>query len=105
MLNIRLTWECDVLSEFFNVYRSEESMNPLQLPIPVAINLTDKSFVDSNISADIVYFYRIKAFYNDKEYISDEILASVTSQNIFIINENESYTPPSGLSVNFTMSD
>lgn len=103
MLNIKINWECDVLATY-SVFRSESTMDPTELPVPIATELTTKQYIDIDIVADTIYFYRVRSTYNNKEYVSEETIASVTSQNLFVINQNENYVPPSAVSVNFTMS-
>lgn len=103
MISIKLNWDCDVTSASYAVYRSDNYLDPNNLPNPLVNSLTEKTFIDTNVVVDNIYNYRIASTFEGKVYLSDNMIASITSQNLFIFDPNENYSPPSALAVNFTI--
>ena len=103
MINIKLTWDCDVNASSYTVYKSEQYIDPNNLPNPLVNNLTQKTFTDTNVVVDIIYHYRVASYFEGNSYLSEGMIASISSQNLFIFDPNENSSPPSALAVNFTM--
>lgn len=105
MARIKLTWHSDIQDNLYSVFKSETTLDLNNLPEPVVQNITELVYIDLEVIPDTIYFYRVMSKYNNKEYFSEEVIASITPPTLFVFNNNENYTSPSGISVNFIMDD
>ena len=78
MSNITLMWDADGSIESFSIYRAEQSMDPSNLPTPIATGISEKTYVDNNVVEDKTYFYRVASVKGGKQKISDEIRIKAT---------------------------
>ena len=73
MSQIKLKWDADGSIESFSVYRAEQSIDVNHLPTPIATGLPDKSYIDTNITNNTTYFYRVASHKHDSIKLSDEV--------------------------------
>jgi len=76
MAAISLAWDQDTTFDSFNIYRSDETIDVNALPEPVAVGVKSKSYLDSSISDNASYFYRVGAVRGAELMISDEVHVS-----------------------------
>lgn len=74
MPSFSLSWESDGFIDGHRIYRSTSTIDVNSLPVPIADNLIDKSFVDSAISANTRYYYRVSSFKGVVEKLSEEVV-------------------------------
>ena len=78
-IGIRLKWAQYGDFDYFEVVRSNESMNSLALPDPIVTGLTTMTYFDSGVVQNIAYFYRVVAVKGGSRVVSEEIKAVASS--------------------------
>lgn len=80
MSTVNLSWSCDGNIDFYDVYRSETTMDVNNLPAPIATGISAKSYADTSVVAGKVYKYRVSSIVGSLRKISAEI--SVSASNL-----------------------
>lgn len=73
MPQVNLSWDADGNIQSYSVFRSQEPMDVNNLPIPIAENITNKSFSDTTIVSGEIYYYRVASIVGEYKKISAEI--------------------------------
>lgn len=73
MANVKLEWTQENFAESFNIYRSDEPMDLLNMPVAIATGIVDLYYFDESIVIDNSYFYRVGAVRGGNEMISSEV--------------------------------
>lgn len=74
MSSVNLTWEADGNIDSYNIYRSTSPMNIASLPAPLATGITTKSYSDTTVAVDNLYYYRVGSIKNSIEKVSNEFV-------------------------------
>lgn len=77
MAQINLFWKQSGNYDGFNVYRSEQNMNPISMPEPIAFSQTTH-YSDLSVEPLRDYFYRVGVVRGDQESLSNEITVSTS---------------------------
>lgn len=101
MAGVRLQWAKFGKVDSFNIYRSDTSIDPSNLPPPLAVGLTQCEYWDTDITKRKGYYYSVASVLSGVLSVSDEVLFIFTNNNNFLFSDTEGYTPPSGRDVNF----
>lgn len=83
MSKITLNWEADGFIDGFNIYRSTNPMDTSNLPTPIATNISEKNYIDSNLAYGTTYYYRIGSIKGSAHKISDEVLIFAGNDQYF----------------------
>lgn len=75
---IRLKWAQHGDFDYFEVLRSNTTMNGLPLPDPIATGLTKMTYFDGSVVLDGTYFYRVVAVKGESRVVSEEIKVVAT---------------------------
>lgn len=75
---IRLKWAQHGDFDYFEVLRSNTTMNSSALPDPIATGLTKMTYFDGSVVLDGTYFYRVVAVKGESRVVSEEIKAIAT---------------------------
>lgn len=73
MSSIDLTWDADGDIDSYNVYRSDEPMDINNMPIPLAIGVSTKSYSDITVTLGASYYYRVASLIGGDIKYSAEI--------------------------------
>jgi len=74
MSSVNLTWDADGNIDSYNIYRSTSPMNIASLPAPLATGITTKSYSDTTVAVDNLYYYRVSSIKNSIEKVSNEFI-------------------------------
>ncbi len=90
--NITLRWvDTNVIERGYNIYRSTEKMSLDSLPEPINTVPRDQTeYIDTNVPDDVAYFYRVGAYIDGHEVISDEIFFKSTNEYLFTASNDGS---------------
>jgi len=87
-VRIRLTWADNNVAETgHNIYRSDTPMDPEALPTALATLDADVAeYLDETVTEGLTYYYRVGAFNNTEELVSDEVVVEATvSATIWVV--------------------
>jgi hypothetical protein len=113
---VRLTWQDPNPDEDgHRVYRSATSMDPNDLPAPLAaLGVDVEAYDDEAVEENETWFYRVSAFRGDGEAVSDEIEVTVVepdSNVVFLLGMGDTHGDkdwsddgPVGHTISFTAS-
>lgn len=89
---IKLTWESAGSIEYFNVYRSANTIDINKLPIPIATGILQNTYIDNDILQSGLYTYVISSVQHNRVKFSDHII-----YNNFNLLKTETFdTDPAG---------
>lgn len=90
MATVLLNWtETNYGEDGYRIYRSTSTMDPQNMPAPVAdIAANSSSYEDSGLTVGVTYYYRVGVYIGATEDISDEF--TVVPENVVFKDDFES---------------
>lgn len=74
MGSVNLSWDSDGAFETFSIYRSDEIIDINNLPVPLVMGLTNKTYQDNSIVVGTTYHYIVAAVQGASSKLSEEVV-------------------------------
>lgn len=74
MSSVNLSWDSDGAFETFSIYRSDAVLDINNLPVPLVMGLTSKTYQDNSIVVGATYHYIVAAVQGANNKLSEEVV-------------------------------